>query len=90
MKYVERNITGKIISVYANPQENANELLSNDNLDLIDFFNPPLTWEEEREAEYKSKGWFTIYDLVDDILDRGPTLVKLDRDEIKNRHPKGE
>ena len=70
------------------PKKNASEVLTSDNSELIEFLNPSLTWEEKRKLEYKSKGWNTVYDLIDDILDRGIDKVKLDRDAIKLMYPK--
>lgn len=89
MKYVKRDIDGNILAVYARPQKGiAVELLVNDNKELQTFLNPPETWKELREKDYAAKGWLTPYDLIDDILARGNTAVKIERDAIKNRYPK--
>ena len=54
----------------------------------IDYDPLELTWEELRMTAYETKGWKTPYDLIDDMLARGNTAVKVDRDAIKNKYPK--
>lgn len=41
-----------------------------------------------RRAAYIAAGWVDEWDLIDDILDRGASAVKADRDTIKALYPK--
>lgn len=59
----------------------------------VDSYLPPLpepTYADKRIEAYESKGWATPFDLIDDILSRGPEAVHADRAEIKEHFPKEE
>ena len=88
MTYVSRDTDNKITGAFARPQSFARESLPDDSAELMLFLNPPKTWQELREEDYKARGWFTPYDLIDDMLERGNEAVKADRDAIKVARPK--
>lgn len=47
-------------------------------------------YKQDREAEYIDKGWYTPFDLIEDILERGIDAVKTERSAIKAKHKKGQ
>ena len=88
MRYISRDTDNKITGSFARPQDFAQETIQDDDPELLLFLNPPKTWQELRQEDYEAKGWLTVYDLIDDILDRGTVAVKIDRDAIKLSRPK--
>jgi len=88
MRYISRNQNGNITGSFARQQEFALESIPDNDPELQAFINPPKTWRQLRQEDYKLKGWLSIYDLIDDILERGNAAVKADRDAIKAARPK--
>ena len=76
--------TGKKTTREFTPEEAANNAAAQ----LRDAPTAEQLADAARQVEYEAKGWFTPYDVIDDILARGNLAVRDDRDAIKSRHPK--
>ena len=46
-------------------------------------------WKEDRIAAYVAKGWKDVFDVIDDMAERGSETVLAERRAIKARYPKG-
>lgn len=86
--YVSRDINNKITGIFVNKQIHTTEFIDNNSDELKIFRKPDPTWRENRITAYRLKGWMTAYDVLDDMMVRGMSLVKSDRDEIKLAYPK--
>lgn len=84
MTYVQRNELGKIIGAFANLQEGfAEELVEDDSLELLEFYNPPELILHE--ANFKRDSLLTtaalriapLQDAVDIGVDTDIDIVKL-------------
>lgn len=59
MPYVQRNDSGKITRVFANPQDYAQELIDDSAQELMDFYNPMKT-ASDLWKDYQSKAQFQL------------------------------
>ena len=90
-KWVRRDDTGKITGVFQNRTLQYDETeLSIDHPDIVEFFNPPKTYQQLRREEYPRQSDLIIA-LWEKVVENKPEsadILQAQRVTVKEKYPK--
>jgi len=81
--YVKRNEDGKVVGWTRLESEHFTEEMDPNDQEILDFENPPETWEDLRKAAYPN-----IIEQMEMLYDKGVVGWKAEIKKIKEKYPK--